>query len=69
MKWNRFNLLSPAGERRGRPPTDIAAEVAAAAVVVVVVDDGQGGPAAAVAAPSPSPLVNEISATTGRERY
>lgn len=30
MKWNRFNLLSPAGERRGRPPTDIAAEAAAA---------------------------------------
>lgn len=33
MKWNRFNLLSPAGERRGQPLTDIAVEV----VVVVVV--------------------------------
>lgn len=32
MKWNRFNLLSPAGERRGQPLTDIAVEV----VVVVV---------------------------------
>ena len=27
MKWNRFNLLSPAGERRGQPLTDIAVEV------------------------------------------
>lgn len=55
MKWNRFNLLSPAGERRGQPLTDIAVEV------VVVVLEGGG-----VAVPQ-SPLVNEISATTGGE--
>lgn len=37
---------------------------------MVVVDDGQGGGAAAAeAASSPSPLVNEISATTGRESH
>lgn len=53
MKWNRFNLLSPAGERRGQPLTDIAVEVVAVL--------GWG-----VAAPQ-SPLVNEISATTGGE--
>lgn len=61
MKWNRFNLLSPAGERRGQPLTDIAVEV----VVVVVLgcrrEEGGG-----VAVPQ-SPLVNEISATTGGE--
>lgn len=56
MKWNRFNLLSPAGERRGQPLTDIAVEV-----VVVVAVLGWG-----VVAPQ-SPLVNEISATTGGE--
>lgn len=35
MKWNRFNLLSPAGERQGQPLTDIAVEVAVVAVVVL----------------------------------
>lgn len=29
MKWNRFNLLSPAGECRDQPLTDIVAEVVA----------------------------------------
>lgn len=38
MKWNRFNLLSPAGERRGQLLTDIAVEV-----VVVVAVMGWGG--------------------------
>lgn len=56
MKWNRFNLLSPAGERQGQPLTDRTAEVVAAAAM-----EEEG-----VAAPQ-SPLVNEISATTGRE--
>lgn len=58
MKWNRFNLLSPAGERRGQPLTDIAVEV----VVAALGWRGRGG----VAAPQ-SPLVNEISATTDGE--
>lgn len=58
MKWNRFNLLSPAGECRVLPLTDITVEV----VVVMVLGWGVGG----VAAPQ-SPLVNEISATTDGE--
>lgn len=40
MKWNRFNLLSPAGERRGQLLTDIAVEVVVVVVVAVV---GWGG--------------------------
>ena len=36
MKWNRFNLLSPAGERQGQPLTDIAVEVVAVVVAAVV---------------------------------
>lgn len=45
MKWNRFNLLSPAGERRGQPLTDIAVEV-----VVVVAVLGWGGRSTSVPA-------------------
>lgn len=60
MKWNRFNLLSPAGEHRGQPLTDITVEVVVA--VAVLRWSGEGG----VASPQ-SPLVNEISATTDGE--
>lgn len=49
MKWNRFNLLSPAGECRDQPLTDI--------VVEVVALDWGGGVKWGVAAPQ-SLLVN-----------
>lgn len=60
MKWNRFNLLSPAGECRGQPLTDVAVEGGGGG------GDGVGMRAGGVAAPQ-SPLVNEISATTDGE--
>jgi len=52
MKWNRFNLLSPAGECRGQSLTGIVVEV----VAVMVLGWGAAAPQ--------SLLVNEISATT-----
>lgn len=58
MKWNRFNLLSPAGERRGQPLTDIAVEVGGG---------GGGSEGGGGSQHLQSPLVNEISATTGGE--
>lgn len=62
MKWNRFNLLSPAGERRGQPLTDIAVEVGGGGGGSEGGSEGGGG-----SQHLQSPLVNEISATTGGE--
>ena len=64
MKWNRFNLLSPAGERRGQPLTDIAVEVGGGGVGS---EGGGGGGGGGGSQHLQSPLVNEISATTGGE--
>lgn len=59
MKWNRFNLLSPAGECRVRPLTDRAIGVVAATAM---------GVWKGAAAPQ-SLLVNEISAAAEEDWY